>query len=119
MTSPQHPVLACVFSREGSQPLRSFADATGAFWFLAMDAFPLMHCANSASAMTRFDSTDRKQIGPDNPYGVHPQTRVMSERALCQLAMRSRKAQAAPQAQWVMQHVLPTVATLRLTSRKS
>lgn len=106
-------VAALFFNRENMPSLRGLLLPCGSVWFVAMDALALIGCANSPTAMKRFAPEDWRQIGPDNPLGLHLHTRVISEKALVQLLQIGRKPEADEARRWVFLHVIPTAYTLR------
>ena len=112
MTASAHQPMGLFFHRENLPSLRAVLLPCGAVWFVAIDALALAGCVNSPSAMKRFAPDDWRQIGPENPLGLHLHTRVISEKALVQLLQGGRKP-AADAARWVFLHVIPTAYSLR------
>lgn len=113
MTAPAPQPMGLFFHRENLQPLRAVLIPCGSVWFVALDALALAGCVNTPTAMKRFAPEDWRQIGPENPLGLHLHTRVISEKALIQLLQVGRKPEAEAAARWVFLHVIPTAYTLR------
>jgi len=109
---------AVIFSRENTLALRAVVLPGEGLWFVAADAFALVGCVHTPGAMKRFSADEWRQIGADNPLGLHRQTRVINERALGKLAVNGRARPAGNAAPWLIHHVLPTAYTLRATGAR-
>lgn len=113
MSSPATPATPFFFIHEKMPLLRGLMLPCGSLWFVATDALAVVGCSNAPGARKRLGPFGWQQIGPNNPLGLHPHSRLINDRALARLVAVDRKSGAAEAAQWVFEHVLPTAYTLR------
>lgn len=108
--------LCCVFTEEGTPPLRSFSDDAGTFWFISRDVFELLEITGIPKALSRLEAHDKRAIGPGNPYGMARNCLAISEQGLYELTVTSRKPEAKAFKARILNSISPT---LRLLARAS
>ena len=111
--------IRCIFSTGPARPLRSFSDAEGDFWFIAMDACALMGIASIPKATAKLDASEKVQVGHDNAYGLHPHTLAVNEAGLYELIAGANSPIAKAFRKHLTDHITPMLRSIPIQSGRA
>lgn len=97
-----------VFNFADGITVRTFLDANGMPWFVAVDVCSALELSNTAKAVSRLDD-DEKGVTTGDTLGGKQELTTINESGLYSLIMTSRKDEAKRFKKWVTSEVLPTI----------
>jgi prophage antirepressor-like protein len=104
--------IRCIFSTEPTRSLRAYSDASGDFWFIAMDACALMGITSIPKATAKLDTSEKTQVGPGNAYGLHPHTLAVNEAGLYELIAGAPSPVAKAFRKHLTDHITPMLRSI-------
>lgn len=90
-------------------PLRTLVDERKKLWFAADDSFNNLGIENGSKVIARLDPTEKKNITISDGATDNTDTTVISEPALCRIALRTWHPQAKEFRHWLTHEVLPSI----------
>ena len=96
------------FDYDGIQ-LRALVDENGKPWFSAKDLFDILRIENARKVIARLDPTEKNAITIRDGTTIDTNTTIISESALCRIALRTWPPQAKGFRHWITHEVLPSI----------